>query len=189
MEAELHEARKQMRAVLISGALLALLAPLHGTTLQQLSLDDMIRKSTEIVRGKVQCTGSMFRGSTLYTSYRIQISEQWKGATASQLDFAVPGGISNGVRQTYAGAPALADGQDSVLFLWTSKTGLRQLIGLSQGLFSLTQSSSGQAMVVRTGTPEPMVGSNGQPVHDTDFSMPLSDLRSQVTATLMRSAH
>lgn len=173
-----------MRIVGISGALWALLVPLSGTTLQQLSLDDMIRKSSEIVRGKVQCTGSGVRGSIVYTNFRVQVSEQWKGAASSQLDFAVPGGFSNGVRQTYAGTPSISDGQDLVLFLWTGKSGIRQVIGLSQGLFSISIISNGQLYALRGAATEPMVNGNGQDVHDTDFSMPLSDLRSHVAKTL-----
>ncbi len=49
----------------------------------------------------------------------------------------------NGVQQSFAGAPTLTAGQDYFLFLWTSKTGLTQVIGLSQGLFTVTTNSSG----------------------------------------------
>ncbi|MGI8743271.1 MAG: hypothetical protein ACR2NN_12005 [Bryobacteraceae bacterium] len=173
-----------MRTVLITGALVGLLAPLHATTLQQLSLDDMIRQSSEIVRGTVQCTGFGLRGSTLYTNYRVKVSEQWKGTSVLQLDFAVPGGFSNGIRQTYAGAPSLRDGQEFVLFLWTSRSGLRQLIGLSQGLFNLTQLSSGQLLASRSISTEQMVDANGKPIDDTGFAMPVTDLRSRVASTL-----
>lgn len=173
-----------MRIVGISGALLALLGPLCGTTLQQLSLDDMTRKSSEIVRGKVHYTGVALRGATLYTTFRVQVSEQWKGATSAQLDFAVPGGSGNGIRQTYAGTPEITDGQELILFLWTSRSGLRQVIGLSQGLFKLSQLSNNQLLVTRGTANERMVGANGQDVHDTDFAMRLSDFRARVATTL-----
>ena len=175
---------EQMRTVLFSGALLVCFVPLYGTTLQQLSLDDMIRKSTEIVRGKVQCTGSAFRGATLYTNYRVQVSEQWKGTPAVQLDIAIPGGLSGVVRQTYSGSPVLSDGQEFVLFLWTSKSGLRQIIGLSQGLFNLQPLASGVWMASRAASTEQMVGPSGQLVQDTALAMPLGDLRAKVLNTL-----
>src|SRR5437763_13034521 len=139
----------QMRIVAISAAPAASIGLVSGTTLQQLSLDDMTRKSSEIVRGKVLCTGVALRGATLYTTFRVQISEQWKGAPSSQLDFVVPGGFGNGIRQTYAGAPAIADGQEFVIFLWTSASGLRQIIGLSQGLFNVSTLSNSQVTVKR----------------------------------------
>ncbi|MDQ6759670.1 MAG: hypothetical protein M3Z32_07385 [Acidobacteriota bacterium] len=173
-----------MRNIGWSVALLACSVPLFGTTLQQLSLDDMIRKSTEVVRGKVQCTGSAVRGAIVYTNYRVQVSEQWKGSPQAQIDVSVPGGLSGGIRQTYSGAPALSDGQEFVLFLWTSKTGLRQIIGLSQGVFTVQPVAGGGMTASRAAITEQMVGSNGQPVQDTAFGMPVNDLRNRVLTTL-----
>jgi hypothetical protein len=173
-----------MRTRLIAGLVLVCVARFFGTTLQQLSMDDLTRKSTEIVRGKVQCTGSTFRGSILYTTYRVQISEQWKGSAASQLDFAVPGGLNNGIRQTYSGTPVLTDGQEFILFHWTSKSGLRQIIGLSQGLFNVQQTQNGIMLASRAPTAEQMLGPDGRPVQDTALTMPVGDLHSRVLNTL-----
>src|ERR1700732_666659 len=138
-----------MQKVLILGCLVAALTPLPGSTLQQLSLDDMIRLSTVIVHGKAQQTVSSYSGSIIYTHYKVQVSETLKGSAGSQIDMVVPGGAANRYQQTFAGAPALTPGQDYVLFLWTSKTGLTQIIGLSQGLFIVTTNASGQLIVTR----------------------------------------
>ncbi len=43
----------------------------------------------------------------------------------------------------------LVPGQDYVFFLWTSKSGLTQVIGLSQGLFNVTTNAQGQVTVSR----------------------------------------
>ena len=162
----------------------ALLAPLHGSTLQQLSLDDMIRKSTLIVRGKVQPQNlAVFHGSLIWTHYQVQVTEVYKGTTGSQLDIAIPGGVSNGIQQTYSGVPSLASGQDYVMFLWTSKSGLTQVIGLSQGLFAVT-SNSGLLQVVRAAATERMLNAAGQAVTDTDIQMPLGDLRNRIQTLL-----
>jgi len=173
-----------MRRLLILGCLGVLLAPLPGSTLRQLSLDDMIRQSTMIVRGKVQPANVAFHGSLIFSHYRVQVCETLKGPGASQLDIGVPGGISNGVQQTYAGAPMLSGAQDYVLFLWTSKSGLTQVIGLSQGLFSLVSNSAGQQTVVRAASTERMLNASGQPVNDSDIQMPLSDLRNRIQNVL-----
>jgi hypothetical protein len=173
-----------MQKVLMLGFLAAALAPLPGSTLQQLSLDDMIRLSTVIVHGKTQQTSSTSRGSIIYTHYQVQVSETLKGHAASQLDIVVPGGAANQLQQTFAGAPTLVPGQDYVLFLWTSKSGLTQIIGLSQGLFAVTTNASGQLMVTRAASTERMVNAAGQPVSDSDMQMLLSDLRSRIQKTL-----
>ena len=52
------------------------------------------------------------------------------------------GGVAGGIRQSVSGAPELKPGQEYVLFLWTSRSGLTQVIGLSQGLFQLSEEGS-----------------------------------------------
>lgn len=158
----------------------ASLGALQGSTLQQLSLDDMIQKSTSVVRGKAHLTGASFRGPIVYTHYQIQVSEIYKGSTAARLDVAVLGGMANGVTQRFAGAPRLEENHDYVLFLWTSKSGLTQVIGLSQGLFSVSGGGSGPVMVARSASTEQMLNSQGRPVVDSDLKMQLSDLKARI---------
>jgi hypothetical protein len=174
-----------MRKLSIYVALtLACLAGLPGSTLLQLSLNDMIQQSTVIVRGKVQPTFTAARGPMIYTHYQVQVTETLKGTAPKQLDIGVPGGVANGLRQSVAGAPALAAGQDYVLFLWTSKSGLTQVIGLSQGLFSVLTNSAGQSTLVRGAATELMLNAAGQPVSDSNLQMPLSELRSKIQTVL-----
>lgn len=158
----------------------ATVVSLSASTLQQLSLDDMIQKSTVIVRGKPQSSYAAPNGAVIYTHYQVQVSDTYKGSATSQLDVVVPGGVTNGRRQSFSGAPALLNGQDYVLFLWTSRNGLTQVIGLSQGLFSVTASSAGQTMVVRSASKELMLDAAGKPVTDSNVQMPLSTLRTRI---------
>jgi len=173
-----------MQKVLILGCFLATFAPLPASTLQQLSLNDMIRLSTAIIHGKAQQTVSSYSGSIIYTHYKVQVSETLKGPAASQLDIAVPGGAASRFQQTFAGAPTLAPGQDYVLFLWTGKSGLTQIIGLSQGLFVVSTNPAGQLMVMRAPSSERMVNTSGQPVTDSAMQMLLNDLRSLIQTTI-----
>ena len=175
---------KVMHKLLGLACLAASLISIQGSTLQQLSLDDMIRQSTIIVRGQTQPTYSAVRGSVIYTHYRVQVSEVLKGPATNQLDIAVPGGTSDGRKQIFAGVPTLLSGQDYVLFLWTSKSGLTQVIGLSQGLFAVTPNSSGQLTIQRAAATERMLNSLGQTVSDSDIQMPLSDLWTRIQSVL-----
>ena len=174
----------RMKALVKSSALLMLLVTAQGTTLQKLSLDDMILKSTAIVHGTVQPASTAIRGSMIYSHYTLKATEVWKGSVYGPIDLAIPGGNANGVRETYAGAPGLSAGTDYVLFLWTSKSGLTQVIGLSQGLFTVITNSAGVRIVSRSGSSEPMLDASGQPVTDSDFQMPLDQLRARVQSTL-----
>lgn len=153
-----------------------------GTTLEQLSLDDMIQKSTGVVRGRITGTYTEARNNSIYTYYRVAVSEQWKGTTAAQLDVAVPGGALRGVRQTLPGAPTLTVGEEYVLFLWTGRSGITQVIGLSQGLFSVKVDAAGNPVLARPAVTELMLDRNGKLVVDQPLTMRVSEMRSRVRA-------
>lgn len=178
-----------MRRLFILG-LLSVAGTLPGSTLRQLTLDDMIRQSTMIVRGTVQATTVQYHGSTIFSHYTIQVTETYKTPSASgqnpaaSIDFGVPGGSLNGAIQRVAGAPNLAASQDYVLFLWTSKSGLTQLIGLSQGLFSVISTPGSVPTVMRAAAAEQTVNSAGQQVTTNDINMPLSALKAEIASVL-----
>lgn len=167
-----------------AGTLLVSAIGLQASTLLQLSLNDMIQQSTVIVRGKAQHSYSERRGSVIYTHYQVQVTSTFKGTPGTMMDIAVLGGVANGSRQIIAGAPELAGGQDYVFFLWTSKSGLTQIIGLSQGLFRATSNSSGQVILMRAAATEPMLNAAGQPVTDSDFQISLSSLQTRIQSVL-----
>jgi hypothetical protein len=174
-----------MRKLIIAVVAAACLSPLPAATLQRLSLTDMIQKSTMIVRGTIQPGSSAaLRGALIYTHYQLSITTAYKGTPGQALDVAVPGGVLNGMQQPVAGAPMLVPGQDYVFFLWASKSGLTQLIGLSQGLFNVSTNAQGQVTVSRGAASSLMLNSSGQPVTDTNLQMPLSQLVSKIQAVL-----
>jgi hypothetical protein len=160
------------------------LVQLSGATLERLSLDDMVAQSTAIVQGRIASSSAAYRGTVIYTDYKVSVIEQWKGKSGGTLDVLVPGGISNGVRQTYPGAPEFTIGQQYVLFLWTSpSTGATYTLGFTQGVFALPQSTSGATMAVRAASMETMLDpKTGQVVKDQPINMPLSQLISIITA-------
>ncbi len=174
-----------MRKLIILALAAACLSSLPASTLQRLSLTDMIQKSTMIVRGTVQPgTLPILRGAIIYTHYQLSVTTAYKGTPGPVVDVAVPGGVLNGMQQPVAGAPTFAPGQDYVFFLWTSKAGLTQVIGLSQGLFNVTTNAQGQFIVSRGAASEPMVNSSGQSVADSNLQMPLAQLAAKIQAVL-----
>ena len=172
-----------LRSLLITLSLASALAP--GTTLERLPLDEMARKSTAIVRATVVGTSGILRGADVYTLYQIEIVENWKGAGKPHLEqVAVPGGAAGGLRQMVPGAPSLHLGEEYVMFLWTSRSGLTQLIGLTQGLFNVQRSGTGDAAAMRAAAAELMLDASGHAVKDEAVSMKLSDLKARVTRAL-----
>jgi hypothetical protein len=167
-----------MRALSLFVTLVGMLSSARGTTLQQLTVDEMIQESTAIVRAKVVGSRAAVRGRDIYTYYQLQVTENLKGSPAT--DLAVPGGTAAGLRQRVGGAPELNAGGEYVIFLWTSRTGVTQIIGLSQGLFSVVRNHTGDAVLVWPAATEPMVDKSGRVVTDQTVTMSLSELKSRI---------
>jgi hypothetical protein len=159
-----------------------LLAALAGsacaTTLMQLSMASMIAESTSVVRARVIGASAARRGSDIYTYFRLDVVETLKGTAPGEV--AVPGGTLAGARQIVAGAPKLENGQEYVLFLWTSRSGLTQVTGLTQGVFRVVRNASGEITVVRSASTEPMLDASGRPVKDETLTLTLEALRAAV---------
>ena len=163
--------------------------PLQCATLERLSLDDLIAKSTSIVRGRVTGSSAAFSGPVIYTHYTIQVEESLKGMSRGAVDVAVPGGVADGLRQTFAGAPVLNPGDEYVFFLYTGKSGVTTVTGLTQGLFALPAGGGSDPAVTRNATRELMLDrASGRPVKDQTLVMRLSDLRGRVAANLKGAA-
>jgi hypothetical protein len=169
-------------------ALFLLATAADPATLQKLGLDEMTQKSTAIVRGRVQSCAGEFRGSIIYTHCKVAVSETWKGLVGSQADVATFGGTSRGAVQNFSGAPTLRTGEEYVLFLWTGKSGLTQVIGLSQGIFEIkaegsaasSKASNQEAVAERPASSEVMLDASGTPVQDNSVRMKVSDLKVRV---------
>jgi len=172
-----------MRILSIALVLTGMLPPASATTLQRLGLDEIIKKSTSIVRAKVLGSAGALVGQDIYTYYQLQVLEDLKSAGVQRTEVAVPGGSARGLRQIVAGAPVLKTGDEYIFFLWTSPSGLTQVIGLSQGLFSVVQNAAGDVVVVRRAASELMLDKSGRVVSDQDVLMRLSDLRAEVQKT------
>jgi len=163
------------------------IAPVFGTTLEQLTLADMARQSTSIVRARVTGSHSAYKGSEIYTYFQLQVLETWKSApqttSRAATEVAIPGGAVNGIQQSVTGAPDLKTGEEYVLFLWTSRSGLTQVIGLSQGRFSVLGDR-----VQRPPSSELILDRSGRPVEDRAMSLSIQDLRAQVLQSLHQTA-
>jgi hypothetical protein len=174
------------RCLILAIVVTSWVLPLQCATLERLSLDDMITRSTTIVRGKVTASWAAFTGSVIYTHYRIQVSEQFKGAAQNSVEVMTPGGTVKGLTSSYAGSPVLNQGDEFVFFLWTSKNGITWITGLTQGLFSLAPGDAGtDRLATRSASRELMLDPDtSRPVKDNALSLTLSSLRSRIAAKL-----
>jgi hypothetical protein len=180
--------RRTVRHFCFAFVLTFCMSPLWSATLERLSLDDMIQKSTAIVRGTVTGSRATQQGPLIYTHYTIQVTAQYKGAPQKSVDLVVPGGVANNLKQTFPGTPTFHTGDDFVFFLWTSQSGLTHIIGLTQGLFAVS-GPSGNPLATRGASKEVMLEpGTGRQVKDQTLVMNLSNLRAHIATTLGGSA-
>lgn len=168
--------------------MLTLLAPAQAATLERLSLDEVIGKSTAIIRGRVTGSNPAQHGQVIYTHYTIAVSEQMKGSVTGLADVVVAGGTIGRTTQTYPGSPGLTIGQEYVFCLWKSKSGLTHVMGLSQGLFDVGKdASSGEVTISRGATDSVMLdGATGRPAMDRPVRMRLRDFNTRVTSAVKK---
>lgn len=161
-----------------------------AATLEQLSTERMIDESTEIVRGTVSYCNYVYRAPMIWTVCEVNVTERFKGAestgaAATKVQVAIPGGVASGYRQTFEGTPVLARNSEYLFFLWQGKSGLKQIMGLSQGLLSIVKDQKGNALAVRPASAERMVNATGEPVQDLGWTSSIPDIASRIQSRSM----
>ena len=174
-----------IRISLVVWALAAIAQPSQATTLSRASFDDLVQKSTSIVRGRLTGSYATARGSSIYTYHKIQVLDRWKGLAAAQVEVQVPGGTFHGQQQHIVGAPLLSEGAEYVFFLWTGPSGTTHLLGLSQGVLDVTTNAAGEAIVAGQVTDAMVLDSaTGRATGSEPLRMKLSDFSNRVTGAL-----
>ena len=156
------------RTLSVAGILaLTALLPSPATTLQRLSVDDLVEKSTGVVRATAKPENSFQRNGMIYTSYRLEVRESLKGNPVTELEVVVPGGDYQGLHQTVTGSPELRTGIEYVVFYWTGPSGMNYIVGLGQGLFEVHKDISGEVVLKRRAMSSEVFGTErgGEPDH------------------------
>ncbi len=158
-----------------------------AATLEQMSLDDLVEKSTAVVRGRAGGRRATQAGALIYTLTVFDVAEQWKGEPLGRTEVALPGGQVGGLSQRFGGVPELESGNEYVLFLWRGPSGRTQITGLSQGLFEVERRQNGEILVRRKPITDLVLqpGSSTSAPH-SGSTMPLDQLAMQVRAILQR---
>jgi hypothetical protein len=151
-----------------------------AATLEQLSEQRLIEESTEIVRGTVLFCQQSYRQPMIWTLCDVTVTERFKGAAGNRVQVAIPGGTSGGFRQSFEGTPNLVRNGEYLFFLWQGKSGLKQIMGLSQGLLNVVRNEQGNLILVRGKSNEQMVDAAGRAVEDSGMTMPLEQMRRRI---------
>lgn len=124
-----------------TGAALALLLlpALHATTVPRFTFEQLTDSSEIVASGRVTHTWAAWDSEHKYiwTHYVLSVSETVKGAPASSVEFAEPGGATAEATMTIAGTVAYATGENVVVFLSRMPNGYLRTTGWSQGKYTL----------------------------------------------------
>lgn len=165
-------------AALLGMLVLEVQAP--ATTIERLTVDEMIAKSTLIVRGKAAAGEGVRRSGIIYTDYVFRVEETIKGSAPVTLRLTVPGGSVRGASQMFAGTPRLDPGRDYVVFVWTSRSGVHHIIGLSQGLFDAQINSAGEWVLRRGPAAAHVIDREGKEIADQPLELNWSEVKRRV---------
>ncbi len=173
-----------LRRAAISLFVLASL-PAAATTITRASLDELIVKSSLIVRAKVTRIYGVRSGSLVNTQVQVRVLERLKGPEVEPLEVVVPGGVAGGLRQNLAGVPNLVEGAEHVFFLWKATSGRILLLGLSQGVLDVAKTASGETMVTRSAIDAHLVDpGTGQATSAESILLRYSDFTERVKRVL-----
>jgi hypothetical protein len=163
---------------LMTLGMLAVLAPLHATSVQRLSLDELVSRSHSIVQGDI-LSSNTYRsadGKLILTSYTVQVEDTLKGSAAGTVMVTTIGGQIGNTVLHVSGMPVFQTGEKAVLFL--EQTGkYTTVFGLNQGKFAV---SNGQVSNSMAGLSFP---GGGVP---NVVRMPLDEFKRQVKLRLSR---
>lgn len=144
----------------------------QATTVERLSLEDLVRKAQRIVVGKV--TGQRTHWSDdrrlILTTYTIEIQESMKGRPSYSTELTTIGGKIGDLQLHVPGMAAFEKGEDAVVFI-EDVGRVSTVVGLAQGKFSITNGEVSNAVADLT-FPD---GRPGKPL-----KLPLESFKKQI---------
>lgn len=110
----------------------------YASTVERLSLDDMVKKAQTIIQGKVRSSRTHWsaNGKLILTTYTIDVAETIKGQQSKSVELTTIGGTIGDLMLYVSGMPAFQTGEDAVVFIEKS-AGFSTVVGMSQGKFEV----------------------------------------------------
>lgn len=137
--------------ILIAALLtLALAAPAAATTVVPMSVEELTRASSNVVRARAIESHSEWntQHTLIYTYTRFQLLSTLKGESSTEFVVRQLGGHAEGYTQKVSGVRHFTAGEEVVLFLRPSEaSGMFAVTGLFQGNFAVRRSPQGEALV------------------------------------------
>jgi hypothetical protein len=129
---------------------LALPRPLAASVVIPATLDELAGEADLIVHARVARVDARQAAGTLRVERVVTLAvvRALKGSPGETVQLVLPGGTYGRYRTVVPGVPEVAEGEEAVLFLRPSSTGVTHLVGFSQGVMRVRiDPSTGQRMV------------------------------------------
>jgi hypothetical protein len=149
-----------------------------ATSVERLSLEDLVKKARTIVVGKVTASRTYWSADRKFilTDYTIAVDESVKGQSPRSMSVTTVGGKVGDLELYVAGMPSFVKGEDAVIFVEQSGA-YQTVVGLGQGKFTVT---NGEVANSVSGLSFPD-GRPGNPVR-----MPLDSFKTRIRTVLGR---
>ncbi len=183
---------KWLFAYLLTAQFATIATPVDATTILPADLGDLARDARVVARGRVTAVDSYWTENRrgIETLVTLETETYLKGELGATLQFRVPGGRLGRFRSVTVGAPQFAVGRRVIVFLAARGPSVLHVLGLSQGVFRVTDDRGGSMVTPppvdpATGAGAPPDGlriSRGDP---TRIPVPLADFERRVRALVV----
>jgi hypothetical protein len=109
-----------------------------ATTLKRMSIEEMSRAATVVVRAQCTTTAPAWDEGEIWTFSSFQIKEVWKGSASGTLTVRLLGGTMGNLVSSVSGVPRFHPGEDVVLFLQPTRRGDFSVVSWVQGTFRVS---------------------------------------------------
>jgi len=143
---------------LLSGLLFALTA--QATSVPKVTFEQLTDQSELIVSGEIARSWMAWDNSHhfIWTHYELSIGSTYKGVARPTIEFAEPGGVAGGLRQTIADTVQYGVGEKVFIFLERMPNGYLRTTGWSQGKYTLDAAGRVHAMASLASSSRPIDG-------------------------------
>jgi hypothetical protein len=125
----------------------ALISTVLAVSVVKMSLQDLTRKASIIVVGRVTDRASEKTADGLKTRITLAVSDSLKGAVGKTVVVTQPGGSLGQLGMVVSEAAVFEKGEEAVVFLWTRANGEHAVLGLSQGKLPVETGADGKKSV------------------------------------------
>lgn len=154
-----------------------------GTTLARMSVAQMIRAATLIVRARCISSSARWEHGEIWTLTAFAVTDTWKGSAVDEITVRTLGGSLGNVASRVSGVPEFRSGEEVVLFLEPSAAGGLTIVSWQQGTFRVRRDArTGRDRATQDVSAPLFGGGSSSPVALLSRDETLDGLRREVEA-------